>query len=897
VGTLGLLARLGLDGVGATLLVAVLVASAVFAAAIAPRVAAGLATAELQQSVAALAPTIRDIRAVGTIGLSPGLTGTPEDRLVAPTDAAVAAFRNDLPEPLRSLIGEPAWVARSEPRDAVPADASPDLADAQIRPRFLARLAVDPDWRDRVRIVEGNAPAAWAGDESARGADPPLEVAVADAVAAAADIRIGQTLSYGELDLSVTAIFSPRQPADDHWVQVSDLARPLVESAPGEPDTVRAAVIVDAGSLGGLTTSLTTGTFLAYYPVSARTLQAADAEVAVTQLRRALAGGIVMPYGGEVSLTTLVGDEIDAAMGRTATVTALLALALSGLLGVVLAVFALGIDAVVTRRRAALTLTHARGGSGVQLRGALALEGFVIAVPAVVIGAGLAAAWAPERAGVTGWLLPLLVAAAVPVLFALFAAPGPFRAERRDARISGGRRRIILDVVVVVLAAVSVLLLARRGVASVDVVGIDPLLVLAPLLIAAAICLLALRLAPAPLLLLLRRFRRGDSAVPLLGAARAVRSPALGFAASFALVLGVAVVIFSSILGSTIRAGVVTGARDGLGADILVTAPALAPDIADQVTGLSGVTAATTLAEIPGVRVDGAAARISLTLLVADTAALAAVRPDLPGLETLAETDDGAIPLLVSDDAAAVLGGSPRIGRAAVTVAATTPVTALPGPGRRWALIDERHLQALARNDREPDRLLVAVDPGADGSGVADDVDALVTATVPEDARGAVSTLSAVELIADARSSPLTRGLETALPWASVAALALTLTGIALAAVAAARSRSRTVAVLRIIGADARQQRGLLIWEFAPPVVTAVLVGLAAGLLLPLVVTAVVDLRPFVGGRLPPPITIDPAGLAVAVAAVVVVTAAASAVALLIATRHTPATTLRMGER
>ena len=125
----------------------------------------------------------------------------------------------------------------------------------------------------------------------------------------------------------------------------------------------------------------------------------------------------------------------------------------------------------------------------------------------------------------------------------------------------------------------------------------------------------------------------------------------------------------------------------------------------------------------------------------------------------------------------------------------------------------------------------------------------------------------------------------------------LTLLGVALATVAAAGPRSRTVAVLRVLGADARQQRGVLLWEFSPPVIVSVLVGTVVGFSLPLVLARIIDLRSFVGGRVQPDPAVDPAAVILALAAVVVVAIAAGAVALVIAKRLAPATTLKMGER
>ncbi|WP_218869486.1 FtsX-like permease family protein [Microbacterium sp. AK009] len=897
--TAGLLARIGADRLGATLLVALLVAVTAFAAAVIPRVTAALATAELHSALDALPPPVRDIRAAGTIGLVPGIAGQPIDRLTAPTDAAVQAFADELPPPLRALVGDPQWVVRTEPRDTIPVHTGTDAGPgAAPRPRFLAGLAVDPGWRERVEIVEGAAPAPWSGDETTPAPDPVLEIAVAVETATAADVGVGDVLTYGPFELRVAGLYHPLDAADRHWAHLTDLAGPVVESTPGEVATVRAAVIIDTAGLGGLTTSFTTGTFLAYYPVSASPLRAVDAPESADQLRRALAQGLVMPYGGDVSLATLSADEIDAALARTATVTALLAFALSGLLGLVLAVFTLGVSAVVRVRRPVLALTGARGASGAQLRGAMAGEGLLLAVPAATAATVLAAVAVPEPVGASGWVLPLLVTAAVPVLFAVLASPGNLTAERRDLSPRSGRRRLVIDVAVGLLALVSVLLVAQRGIAgAADAVALDPLLIAAPVLVMAAISLLALRLAPLPLQLLLRRAHRGDRPAPLLGAARAIRAPVFGFAASFALILGVAVVVFSAVFGSTLRTAIVAGAREDVGGDILVIAPAIPPSVRSEVARVPGVEAAAAIAEIPGVRAAGDSARASLTLIVTDTAALTEVRPDLAGLTGLAEAQAGGIPLLVSEDLAPSLDDDSRIGGARVIVTGTVPTTALPSSSPNWALIDAGLLDVLGRDLPDAEQLVVAASEGTDAAALAATIDEVVRAAVPRELSGGVVTVAADAEVAAALASPLTRGIDAALPWAAGAALALTAVAVVLATVTAARARARTAAVLRIIGADSRQERQIARWEFTPPVLLGLIVGLAAGMALPWVITTVVDLRPFVGGRLAPEVTIDPLPLAVALTAVALAATLTAAVSIAIAARRTPATTLRMGDR
>ena len=66
---------------------------------------------------------------------------------------------------------------------------------------------------------------------------------------------------------------------------------------------------------------------------------------------------------------------VEETVSRVTSVSALLALTASGPIGVVLAVFALGVQSVIERRRAALALASARGAASWSLRGAMLLEG------------------------------------------------------------------------------------------------------------------------------------------------------------------------------------------------------------------------------------------------------------------------------------------------------------------------------------------------------------------------------------------------------------------------------------------------------------------------------------------------------------------------------------------
>ncbi len=887
-GTPGLLARHTASGIVGSVLVAVLVAVTVFSAALAPRALARLGSEELRHTLAEMSPVLRDLRGLGQIGLLTGMDGAPVDEVLGPTDRAVDRAREFLPLPLRDLAGDPQWVARSASDDA---DLPPDAAQVT----FSAKLAVDLDWLSRVRMVDGAEPAAWTGSDSDPDADPPLEVALDADSAAELGLEVGNEVGYGALDLVIAGLYEPRDAADPDWLHTSDLAGPSVDEEPGVIPTVRATAYVAPESAGGLTVTLMNGALTAWVPIDASGIDYADAALIATQTREAFAADSELPNGGRLGFSTRFADAIDVIVARVVTASALLALSLSGLLGVLLAVFALGVSSIVERRRPALSLARARGAGDAQVRGAMVLEGLVISVPTAALAVAAAVAVIPDAAGAESWALPVVVATSVPVLFGLLSGARALSDRRSDLRVRGGRPRLVIELVVIGLAVLSLYLLARRGiVASAEAVGIDPLLALTPLLLAASVCIVTLRLYPAPLRFILGALRRGDGATGLVGAARAVRSPSLGFAASFALVIGVSIVVFSSIMGTTLRDSVVTGARDQVGADLQVSATAIGPDLIDDLGRLPGVTAVASLEAIPGARIVGDLGTSGITLVIADTAALHEVRPDIPAVNRL---DGGRIPLLVSSDAVGRIGGDPSIARVPVAVVGTIPVDALPGVARSWVLLDATFADDLGRTAREPQRVLIRLDDGTDVAPLIPRIDRLVTDAQPEATRGVVTVTSAAQVLDELRTSPVIAGIEAALPAAALAALLLTLLAVALATLAAAGTRSHLVGVLRVLGADARQQRGILVWEFAPVVLTSVLVGTIVGVTLPYVVTSVVDLRPFVGGRFAPDPVIDPLIVAGASVAVIIVAVIAGAIALAVGRRIAPAATLKMGER
>ena len=143
------------------------------------------------------------------------------------------------------------------------------------------------------------------------------------------------------------------------------------------------------------------------------------------------------------------------------------------------------------------------------------------------------------------------------------------------------------------------------------------------------------------------------------------------------------------------------------------------------------------------------------------------------------------------------------------------------------------------------ERALLGLSRDADPAAIASAVDELVTASQAPQYRGLVDVVTARQLLDDIRSSPTVAAMEAALLLAAAASLALTMLTVVLASVAAAAARNRLIGVLRILGMSRRQLRAIQAWELGPVAITAVVAGTALGLVLPLIVTSALDLRPF----------------------------------------------------
>ncbi|HWM33529.1 MAG TPA: FtsX-like permease family protein [Pseudolysinimonas sp.] len=888
LGTPGLLLRHLRSGALGSLLVAVLIAAAVLAVALAPRAIGQLGTRELRHGLAQESPALLDLTGAGQLGIVTGLPASASlDELVGAGEERLQRIPEDLPAPLSEHVGPTQWVVSTTRHEG--------FLPHPLPLTFALTLSADLRWLDRIRFVSGSAPVSWDGTLGAE-QQPPIPVAISSAAADKVQLVVGDVVGYGLAPVLITGIYEPTDPDDAYWVHESELARPMIVREQGKPDDVRVAAYVDPLTIAALSDEFAAGELSAFLEVDPSGLDYADADELQTQVRQLAATQLSLPSFGSLLFRSGLGDAVERVVQRVTAASALLALSVSGLLGVLLAVFALGVQSVIARRRPALALAAARGAGALQLRSSMVLEGVLLSIPGAVVAIALATVLIPGPVALLDVLPAVVVAAAPPVLFGAMTSPRRLRELRGDLQVrSRHRMRWVAEVAILALAALSLFLLARRGlVASSAAVGIDPLLSTTPLLLATAVCIGVLRLYPVPLLAVQRLLRTRRGAAGLLGAARAIRDPALGFAAALSLVVGISVVVFSTVMATTIRTGLVQGAQDVVGSDIQVSAAHLPAELVDRIAATDGVRGAVAIAQEAGVALTADGKETEVFVVVADTAALHDIRPDIPALTDRVE---GAIPLLVSSD------WSTRITDAALELAGRDAdnageiaTDAIPGATRHYVLIDRAFAADVGVNAAAPDRMLIGLEPGAAAHDVAAAVESAVTAAQPAQLRGLVVVTTAQQILDEVRASPTVAAMEGALLLAAGVSLLLTMLTVALASIAAATARNRLVGVLRILGMSPRQLRAIQAWELGPVAITAVLVGTGLGLLLPLIVTSVLDLRPFVGGRYPPGPSIDPLWVGGAIGAFVLVVVLAGVIAAAFGRRFAPAGTLKMGE-
>ena len=850
---------------------------------------------EIGYRLSSLSPLERDVSARVPDG--PAITdGDTVAEIFSPTTSGLQKLRAEQPEPLRSHLSPAQFMTRTQE----------GLANTPVRERdpiFQLRFAVSPELLSRVRIAEGAAPEPF---REVAPASAPIQIMMTAANASSLRWKVGEirtidTQLVNGVDVQLSGLFEAKSSRDAYWTLDDSILTPWIERKPvgGEVTEFRTSSgVIDPSSWSALSAAYLEVTTNIRYGTSAAPISPAAAEKLLPQLRRFAGTSQAIAKPSERRSITSVTFQVpqipalELAVDRNRTATALLVLVVVGPIGVGVAVIWLLTRLIVLRRQSALQLLRARGASRSQLSTTLTIEALALTLPAALIGAAIAVLAVGFRAEA---LIGPAVLAVAPALIMVIASVtgGVGRRERIDLTSRSQRLgRVLAEVLVLALTVVAIILLRLRGFSTSSSIGFDPLLAATPLLLGLSTAIVVLRVYPLPLLALVRRLAARRGLVGHLGSARAVRESAGALAAVLAMVVGLAVAVFSGVLVGTVQNGVTVAAQSAVGADLRVSGKLLYPEDLAALQKVPGVAASAGLYQVSE-PFDAMVGNnpLEINLVVTDTARLASVQRDLAQPLSLgadmSRTVDGKVAALIPD--------SPDLAdaqREPVTVD-DIRVVAVGGAARTnaisedddWVLVDRSQAKKFDVTIFRPDVALLRLDASADPQAVERDIRHLLG----PDARFTTPNGEAAMY----RSSPASAGLQ-ALLFVIIGVVGLLCSAaIVLSLLVSAAPRERLLALLRTLGLSRRQSRGIVAWEVAPSAIVALVAGALLGLALPFITLVGVDLRAFTGGLIQPGVSIAPLPLVLLVGGFALIVVVAATIAMAVGRRANIASTLR----
>ena len=468
------------------------------------------------------------------------------------------------------------------------------------------------DVQAHARLVDGAWPRPVPSGRPAEVALP-SEVAEAWEVSVGDRVRLTDEVFDEERPVVVAGVWAPREPADPYWQLLGGVTAELDRWGP---------LVVHPDEFDARYRRLATLEWLAVPDPAALanaglTRAASEVETLRAELGRRRDAGTDQ-FSGTGRIRTDLDDLADRL--ETATVVNRSGLVFPAALLAVIAGYTLVLLArlVSTHRQSENALLRARGASRIQLARYTAVEAALVVGPAAVVGApvgGWLVRVADEQAGDRGlglaadlapygWVGPPLawavaVSAAVGCALALIlpaVRPGRTWVAERQARLRPARATALragVDVALVGLAVLAWLQLQRYGQAvtprDVGGLGVDPLLVAAPVVAVSAAIAVTLRLLPVITRAAVRMAgRRGRFSV-LLGLWQADRRPHAG--PVLLLVLAVGAAVLAPTVAATWQQSQRDQAAQAVGADLRLsgTDPRLDPLVRQHVGGLPQV--------------------------------------------------------------------------------------------------------------------------------------------------------------------------------------------------------------------------------------------------------------------------------------------------------------------
>jgi putative ABC transport system permease protein len=764
-----------------------------------------------------------------------------------------------------------------------------------------------------------------------------LQAAVTTATAARLGLRTGSLVPLGGLPsllpgdpgavLRVTGLLRPIDPASSFWTQDPSVAAPTVLTI-GRTTAWAGGVFVGPSELTAVQ-DVYSGAIVSLsweFPLVTSGLTAAHASsmlAAMTSLVNGNAGQAALQASGPPLITppTLSAEgagTLSSFITSEAAVGSTDSLLLVGIVAAMAILLLVGGVVVTDAYSAELALARARGGSTRQLAVRILGTAAGVAGPALVVGAVAAIPATPDGGNTVSWILVALVAAATlaapPLLAAwrlrgLRALPAAGRGDLVIGR--GSARRLIVEITALIVVAGAVLALRLRGIAP--GAGFDPYLSAAPVLVAAAAGLIAVRVYPVPLRLLLRITAAGRGTVGYLGMARSARARSVPLLPALALVVALTVIALGGLIRAAVSHGQAAASWQQVGADALVegagSQPSISPAARRALAAVPGVRQASAAYVIPpgselgANQIIGAAGTgaTGIGLVIADPAQYAALVADTPfpafPARLLAPPRAGSprgvpVPVIASPGAAAAMrSGTAQLALASseltVRVVATVSSTPALPAGGSFVIIPSWVASRLAASVA-PNTVLI--------SGPAINIRDL--RAVAAHAAPGSQVVSRAAVLQAAADSPLVRGSDLVFEESAGAAAACAVAAVLLGLLLSGRDRTRLAAWLTAMGMTARQGRRLAVLDALPLLLVAILGAEMAGVVLGPLIGPGLVLSAFTGSTAPVPLQPDLVALiAPAVGTVILITVAAIGQSALTRRRSTGTTgVLRLDE-
>lgn len=862
---------------GVTLALALLVFGCVFAAMAGPAVSLHLRTEALHQALNRIGPLGTSIEIDASWNtFTAAFTGQQvltEDDLSGATSTLASGLAASVPLAAGSWSGLTTTLH--------------DVLSGTGRLPVGYHPALEVTYRDQlssnVQVIAGRI---------ADAAIPPgvLGVAVTQQTAARYSLHPGSRLklggthgklggTHGPIDLLVTAIVRPRNPASTFWATDPLVTTPdLTENLVSDQFTVLAGALADPGQLAAVQSAFCPAVssgcdFMRLeweFPVAVGQVNADQAQA----FANALAVAAASPYSSEMesvaselSVTEPMTDPLTSFITAQTAVLAVLLLLFVSLAAIVVVVIMLAARMVVARRDDELVMLRHRGASSRQIA-TLMLAGVAPAViPAAVAGAALVLAIIPGTSITADWrqaAAVLAIALAGPPLIAVwrYRRPSPaanpaliLTPETRTPRASAAAQRRLVAGLAACAAAVGGLVVLRgQGLSPAG--GTDWYLTAAPILVAVPAALIAMRLYPMAIRALLPVWRHRGGVAGYVGLAGAVERRTSTALPAFTLVLALTLAAFGGMVNGSIVDGQINYSWQATGADAVIDTNGAAYDVTPAVE--KSITA------VPGVRHAAAVwtttwltphGQQQLNVAAVDPAGYAAMTADTPfprvPVSAFGPPDSTpvsaatVIPVLASPSAAAVLGTgivqltSPELmGPVRIRVAGIVTRTPAEPAGGMFVLMRSRILPGVLGQPK-PNLALIT---GQDINRAK--LSRLVTEAMPP------ATLSfRTDVLNTLGSAPLQHAAALLMTLTAVIAAGLALLNLIFGLALGARDRELTLARLSVMGYE-RDNRLVLLMAL-PAMLAAFAAAAGCALALPVLVGPALDLSVFTGTGVP----------------------------------------------